>query len=104
MSEPISGRTTSRRIRPILATRSSVPAGGGERVVVMEYLPFPTEGSVALAPAPLQPDSQRLPCVARLWTCAALSLVTKPGPVSTGWPPPMVLRFALYSVSITMGK
>src|SRR5690606_6742752 len=38
---------------------------------------------------------QRVPASARLATVAALSLVTKPGPVLTGRPPPTVLALVL---------
>ena len=37
----------------------------------------------------------RVPASASFWTVAALSLVTKPGPVSTGWPPPTVFALLL---------
>src|SRR5690606_22415754 len=46
----------------------------------------------------------RVPRSAYFATLSTLDLSTKPGPVSTGCPPPSVLAFSTYSLSITIGR
>ena len=41
------------------------------------------------------PDRQRVPAAASFEICVGVVLRDEPGPVRTGWPPPMVLRFDL---------
>ena len=52
----------------------------------------------------LEGRAHRVPASASFSISAALDFSTKPGPVSTNWPPPTVLRLVLLSVRKTTGR
>ena len=82
---PSSGRWSSLVRNETFASRSSTAVGGGSDVGWSVVL-------IACRPPPASAIS------------AAFSLVTKPGPVRTGSPPPTVLRLVLLSVRKTTGR
>ena len=88
MSAPSSGLSSSRRSTPILAIRSSMGASAPSAVI------DPLLAGAGPRPAPPR-AAQRVPALARSATLAAFSFVTKPGPVSTGRPPPTVFALDL---------
>ena len=86
-SEPTSGRRMSRAQRLMLARRSSATGTGGGAA---------SAGAAAAGlPPPMASDIIACRASASFATVSALSLVTKPGPVSTGWPPPTVFALVL---------
>ena len=86
------------------AARPARPAGplGSSSVVVIAPLVHREGGPGASGPPSL--SASGCPSPVSSSTCSAFSAVTKPGPVSTGWPPPTVLRLSWYSVRKTIGR
>ena len=84
--------------RETVVRRSSVSVADGVAVgvavvAVMTNLSGGGRGRAGRAAAagpwdPATARGQRVPASASFWTSSALSLVTKPGPVYIGWPPP----------------
>ena len=82
---PSSGRWSSLVTKETFASRSSSGVSGGSDVG-------------------WSGGAHRVPASASFSISAALDFSTKPGPVSTNWPPPTVLRFVLLSVRKTTGR